>query len=183
MSSFISKSGLMNHPETLTAVGGGDKTTINTSFELVCLAVNFFVFTPLLRESAGVFFLSLPARGCWGIFFSLSLRERVGVRGQAVDVNLPTSSQEGEDRVSFYPHPAFSHFLPSRERMSGGQVWGIPVARPTQAPTFHIQGRSAGALRGQGVVTLMDCRVASAPRNDSKLVVKQSNIHILEVAA
>ena len=64
--------------------------------------------------------------------------------------------------------------------MSGGQVWGIPVARPTQ---FHIQGRSAGALRGQGVVTLMDCRVASAPRNDSKLVVKQSNIHILEVAA
>lgn len=67
--------------------------------------------------------------------------------------------------------------------MSGGQVWGIPVARPTQAPTFHIQGRSAGALRGQGVVTLMDFRVASAPRNDSKLVVKQSNIHILEVAA
>ena len=105
------------------------------------------------------------------------------MRGQAVDVNLPTSSQDGEDRVSFYSHPAFSHFLPSRERMSGGQVWGIPVARPTQAPTFYIQGRSAGALRGQGVVTLMDCRVASAPRNDSKLVVKQSNIHILEVAA
>ena len=25
MSSFISKSGLMNHPETLTAVGGGGK--------------------------------------------------------------------------------------------------------------------------------------------------------------
>ena len=26
MSSFISKSGLMNHPETLTAVGGGGQT-------------------------------------------------------------------------------------------------------------------------------------------------------------
>ena len=41
MSSFISKSGLMNHPETLTAVGGGDKTTINTSFELVGSTIKF----------------------------------------------------------------------------------------------------------------------------------------------
>lgn len=203
------------------------------------MAVNFFVFTPLLREGAGVFFLSLSlregagvfffslslregagvfffslsARGCWGIFFSLSLREsagvfffflslregagifffslslreRVGVRGQSVDVNLPTSSQDGEDRVSFHPHSAFSHLLPSREkgstlssplagedvrRTGEGYIHTLPVARQTQVPTFHIQGRSAGALRGQGVVTLMDCRVANAPRNDSKLVVK-----------
>ena len=37
MSSFISKSGLMNHPETLTAVGGGVKHSKKLPFwRLVC---------------------------------------------------------------------------------------------------------------------------------------------------
>ena len=114
------------------------------------MAVNFFVFTPLLRESAGVFFLSLPARGCWGIFFSLSLRERVGVRGLAIDVNFLTSSQDEEDRVSLHPHPAFSHLLPSREKgcTLSSPLVGEDVRRTGEGyilhliPTFSVQRRS-----------------------------------------
>ena len=40
MSSFISKSGLMNHPETLTAVGGGGKKKKKKKFYKISLDVN-----------------------------------------------------------------------------------------------------------------------------------------------
>ena len=36
----------VNHPVTLTAVGGGGKTKINTRIEHVCLAVKLIVLTP-----------------------------------------------------------------------------------------------------------------------------------------
>lgn len=136
------KSGANNTPETLTAVGGGVKSSSNEGFSLF-VEVELNIINMSLRD----------ASEAWqsNAIYPL-LRERVPkgrVRVLPVRVKTKVSSQDGEDRISaFSPAWKCEKFLVRFNPTNSGNEYHL-------IPTFSVQRRSE-AFRVQFIAPICE---------------------------